>query len=97
MKHLYKVNEWESASRWYVNDTQDLAGVAGEWWVAARVLGLSLPEYVCLLKDKFDASHFFFRGDVEKSLLMFSFDTQLDARAYKNYINEVARNKNFLV
>ena len=54
MAHLYKTQEWKSSSgKWYCNDTTELAGMASKWWAPARILGISLTDYVLLLKNKY--------------------------------------------
>ena len=56
MAHVYKVDEWQSPTgKWHCNDVKDLAGVSGKWWVPARMLGMSLTDYILLLKDEFKA------------------------------------------
>lgn len=93
MAHLYRAEEWECLDRWYVNDTDCVDSRAPYWWVPARILDLSLVDYVSLLKDKFNAGNFSF----DKNILLFSFKSQADARAYKNYINAAARKRNFII
>ena len=57
MAHLYKVSEWQGASgKWYCNDVADLAGPSAKWYTPARMLGISLCDYVLLLKNEFKVS-----------------------------------------
>lgn len=95
MAHLYKATEWESCGWWWVNDTTDLNSIAAKWWVPARILNLSLYDYVVLLKDSFNATGF--KYDENTDVLIFHFTSQADARKYKNYINKIARERNYIV
>lgn len=96
MAHLYHVEQWESPSgRFLCNDVKDLGGISGKWWVPARMLGLSLTDYILLLKDNFNA-------DIESyyeptDVLLFSWKKKEDCHKYVLYINSIARKKNFQV
>lgn len=94
--HLYQVSSWNSPSgRWYCNDVKDLAGVAGKWWVPARLLGLSLTDYILLLKDEFKADiHSYYEPT---DLLLFSWKNYGDCHRYVLYINGKARKANYIV
>jgi hypothetical protein len=94
MAHLYKAEEWESCGRWYVNDTNFTDSQAPFWWIPARILNITLPDYILLLKNIFRATDIQF---IENKILVFSFDTIEDARKYKNYINKRARETNFII
>lgn len=95
MAHLYRMSEWQSGSgRWYVNDVEELTTDASRWWTPVRMLGITFNEYVLMLKDKFNAKHFSYTADV--NVLIFSFDTQADARKFKNWINAQARKKQYM-
>ena len=96
MAHVYKVEEWQSPTgKWLCNDVKDLAGVSGKWWVPARMLGMSLTDYILLLKDEFKA-------DIESyyeptDVLLFSWKKQTDCHRYVLWINSMARKANFIV
>jgi hypothetical protein len=96
MAHLYKVSEWEGAcGRWRCNDVQDLAGISGKWWVPARMLGMSLTDYILLLKDEFhaDIESYYEPNDV----LLFSWKDYASCHKYVLWINSMARKANFIV
>ena len=96
MSHLYVTSEWQGASgRWYVNDVTDLISVACKWWAPVRLLDITPVEYVLMLKNDFKARGFQYTK--ESNVLIFSFDTQADARKYKNFINKKAREKQFIL
>lgn len=93
--HIYKTEEWQGGDgRWLVNDVSDLSGISSKWWVAAHVLGISYEDFVRLLVNKFHAQCSY---RAAANVLIFTFDSQTDARKYKNYVNKVARDKHFMV
>ena len=84
MAHVYMVQKWQSPTgKWHCNDIKDLAGVSGKWWVPARMLGMSLTDYVLLLKEEFKA-------DIESYY-------EPDCHRYVVWINAMARKANFIV
>ena len=94
MKRLYKCTEWQGASgKWYCNDVEDLASVSSQWWIPARILDISLIEYVLLMWNTFKVSEISYRNDV----LIFSWDNLDYCRKYKNYINKKAREKHYII
>ena len=95
MAHVYKVSQWQSSSgRWYCNDVADLAGLSAQWWMPARLLGVSLCDYILLLKDKFNVNYLTYNE--EKDVLIFSWDKETDCHKYVLWINSMARKANFL-
>lgn len=100
MAHMYKASEWTDASRkWHVADTSDLANDSAAWWIPARILGLSLVDFVLLLKNEYNANITGWYPDSNngKSLLLFNWDNYNDAHRYLLYINRIARNKNWTI
>ena len=96
MTHIYKCSEWQSATgRWHCADVEDLANGSAYWWIPCRILGISPEEFILLLKDKFNASDFYF--DRKKNVLLYSWEKQSDMRKYKNWINAQARKVNFII
>ena len=96
MAHLYKAQEWQSPSgKWYCNDTTELAGIASKWWVPGRILGISLTDYVLLLKNKYNAT--IVKYNLEKDILIFYWDKQVDCNKYVLAINAAARKKVFTI
>jgi hypothetical protein len=95
MAHLYKVSNWQSASKWYCNDTADLAGIAGKWWVPARMLGMSLTDYILLLKDQFHANIVSYNSITD--VLIFNWESYSEMHKYELWINSMARKANFIV
>ena len=95
MAHLYKVVEWESCGRWYCNDVTDLAEPSAKWWMPARVLDISLTDYILMLKDKFNATIVSYCRDTD--VLIFYWNSYANIHKYVLYINKIARQKNFMV
>ena len=59
------------------------------------MLGITPIEFVKLLMEKFNCKkiHYKFESDV----LIYSFSSLADVRKYKNYINKIAREKQFYI
>ena len=97
MKSIYKASEWKSGRKWYVADISDLANDSAAWWIPARILNLSLEDFVMLLKNEYNATidGWYPESNNGKSLLTFSWFNYSDAHKYLLYINRVARNKNW--
>ena len=55
MAHLYKASEWEVAGKWYIADTSDLGNDSAAWWIPARIIGISLTDYILLLQNEYHA------------------------------------------
>jgi hypothetical protein len=96
MSHIYKVEEWKSGSGyWHCNDVQDLAGIAGKWWVPARILGISLTDYILLLKNEYKAT---IKGyNPQSDYLSFYWENYSDMHRYVLFINKEARKKQFKI
>lgn len=97
MSHLYRAEEWELNGHWYCNDVKELnraKSIASFWWTPARILNIPLIDYIQLLIKDFNVSHISYNE--EKDVLVFWWNKQTDMRRYKNYINKIARNKNFI-
>lgn len=96
MSHILKMSVWKSSSdRWFCADVEDLGHDSALWWYPARLLGISLTDYVLLLKDKYHATNFHYN----KNILVFSWteENKIYATKFKNDINALARKKNFRV
>lgn len=95
MTHIYKATEWESAGYYYCGDVSAVGKDSNKWWYPCNILNLSPVEYVKMLINKFNAVniHYTVKGDV----LIFCFTSLADCRKYKNYLNKVAREKNFTI
>lgn len=97
---IYKASEWQDAAgNWWVADTSDLVNGSACWWVPARILGISLTDYILLLRDTYNANIVSYKdySDKNNSLVLFNFLNYQDAHKYLLYINRIARNKKFFI
>ena len=95
MAHILKLSEWEMNDLWYTSDIESLGTGSGTWWYVPNMLGISPVEYVKLLINKFNAVKV--KYSVSSDVLIYAFATQAAARTYKNYINKLARQTNFVI
>lgn len=95
-KKLYKCSEWEDlAGRWYVNGTSNIMNGSGAWWIPARILNISLTDFVKLLVDEYHVSHLFY--SIKHDVLIFSWDNYKDAHRWLLYINRIAKSKQVMI
>ena len=96
MAHLYKLTGWQGGSgRWYCNDITDLTNLSAKWWVPARMLNISLTDFIIMLKDTFNATIGKYYPDTD--VLTFYWDKQVDMNKFILYINRESKKKNFMV
>jgi hypothetical protein len=96
MSHVFKLNEWQSPTgRWFCNDVSDLGHGSGAWYLPARILNISLTDFILLLKNEYNVSHI--KYNQERDVLVYSWNNQNDMRRYKNFINAKARQINFII
>lgn len=82
-----KYTSWQSANgRWQCNATDELGNNKSKWWYPARVMNISLTDYVHLLLD-YDAEIRSY--DVKHDVLIYSFATSASAKNFCNYINKI--------
>lgn len=95
----YVASEWQIGRKWYVADVSDLANNSSAWWIPARLLNLSLEDYITLLVDKYNATIDKWCPDNNdgKSLLIFSWYNYTDAHRYKLDMNRIARNQKWTI
>jgi hypothetical protein len=96
MAKVLKYSEWQSPTGfYYCNDTSNLGGIAGEWWVPSRMLGMSPAEYVEWLVTTYKPDKISFNGKT----LIYSWAKENYGLCHKFvlYINAQARKRNFLV
>ncbi|MCF0124455.1 MAG: hypothetical protein HUJ68_01640 [Clostridia bacterium] len=95
---LYKASEFESQSGLTYVICNDLVGSGRNMFEPAKILDISLAEFAWLLKKDFDANVYSYRdedGAVER--IGYSWDTKQKAIKFKNYINKIARQKNYQI
>lgn len=93
MKHIYKMEEWQSGSgNWYCNDTSDLGKGSGLWWHPARILGMTAADFITLLVKEYHVDNIQFNN-----ILIYSWKKQSDMRKFKNFINKKAREASYMI
>jgi len=95
---IYKVEEWQSPTgMWHAGDQSDLAHDSNLWYIPARLLGLSLEEWILKLKNEFNATDFVFYPNANngKSLLTYTWKNYADCHRYVLWINKQARNNHW--
>lgn len=96
MSHILKYSEWQSPSGvWYCNDTSDLAGLSSKWWIPARMLGISLTDYILLLKDEFNATIVKYNSDTD--ILIYHWKNYADCHRFLLWINRMSKKANFII
>ena len=93
--HLFKLAEWESNGKWHCGDIEDLANDSNVWWLPARMLGMSPAEYLKWVIETFKPDDVYYSKDV--SFVGWSWTKQSNMRIYKNKLNALARQKNFII
>lgn len=92
MKQILKFSEWQGgADEWRCADTTTWTG----WWYPARMLNISVTDYILLLKNKYHAENFYYIKD--KNLLIWSWTNYNDCHAFVLFINKEARQRKFYV
>lgn len=95
MSHLMKYTEWESVSGWHCGDVSNLAKNSNSWWFPARMMNISLTDYIILLKDKFHAKNFVYFKD--KNLLLWDWESYNDCHQFTLWVNKEARKRKFFI
>ncbi len=90
---IVQMTEWQSVDKYRVN-FPDLVGKTGAWLLPMRLMGVTLKEYVILLKGTYGAEIQYYKNENgDLTWIGFTFDSQSDCRRFKNYINKLARDK----
>ena len=93
---LYKCTEWQGASGiWYCEHTDSFPKDVQKWVVPARILGVSVDEFLKLLIEKFKPDQISYRKD--GSFVSWGWSKQSEMRKFKNWINAESRRKNYQI
>ena len=96
MAKLLRYEEWQGISGdWYCNDTSNLSQGSGYWWLPARMMKLSPAQYIQWVIDNFHPDAISHSKDC--SYVGFSWKNQNEMRKFKNKINALARQENFMI
>lgn len=93
---LYRLEEWQGASGvWYCEHTRSFPANVEKWVVPARVLNMSVDDFLrMLIKD--------FKPDVitvkkDGSFVSWGWSKQSEMRKFKNWMNAKSRAINFQI
>lgn len=95
MAHVLLYQEWQSQTgNWYCNDVKDLGGISGLWWIPARMMDMSLTDYISWLIKNYKPDNISWNGKI----LIFSWAKEHYGLCHKFVldINRIARNKHFI-
>ena len=93
MKTVLKFEEWQNASgTWCCGGLKWLGQLPNQWYYAPRRLGISLTDYIEMLKNKYNAKVIF-----SNDVLIFYWAKQSEMRLFKNWINKQFRDKKVYV
>lgn len=93
---VYEAKIWQGQSgKWYCNDTSHLGAGSGEWYLPARILGISPAEFIEYLISNFKPDYCYY--NIEKNFFSYSWSSQLNCNKWKLYINKKAREVNFQI
>lgn len=90
--HLFQFSYWEMSGYYYCNDIKNLVGKSAKWYTAARMLNLSVEDYIALL-IKYNAKGIRYYRPTD--CLVFHFDTEKDVKSFCSYINKKAKTANY--
>lgn len=91
--HLYQMTCWCNGKYWHCNDIKNMCGRSAKWYTPMRILELTVDEYVQLLVNKFNAKDLHYYAPTD--YFGFGFETEKEAKAFCNYVNKIARQKNY--
>jgi hypothetical protein len=97
MSKLYVASEFKSVSGDIHIQCDDLVGTGRNWIEPARVLGIQPTELIMKLKTEYNAHITPYRKDGKINFIGYSWSNLADARRFKNYLNKIAREKNYMI
>ena len=95
---VYQAQIWQGQSgKWYCNDTRYIGRGSGEWYVPARILGVSPAEFIQFLLNNFHPDYCYY--DEKRNFFSYSWaeENKTLCNSFKLYINRKAKEKNFQV
>jgi len=95
MSHLLKYEEWETSTGWKCGDLQDLGKGSNYWWLPARMLQMTPANYLKWVIENFKPDEVYHSDDY--SLVGWSWKSQNKMRVFKNKLNALARQYNFMI
>jgi len=96
MAKVWKAEEWQDAAGfWHCNDVSNIGGGSAEWYIPARILGISPAEFIKLLVNTYHPEKISY--DKDKCFIFYAWKNQNNMRIFKNFINAQARKVNFQI
>ena len=93
---IYRLEEWQGASGiWYCEHTSSYPEGVQKWILPARLLDMTADVFLQWLIDNYKPDHIC--HDDSCSFVNWGWSDQSQMRKYKNYINKIAREKNFKI
>ena len=94
--HLLRMEEWQdSCDNWHCADTSELGKGSSIWYLPARMLEKTPAEYLKWVIDNYHPDKIEHSADY--SLVYWTWKSQAKMRLFKNQINKLARQKNFMI
>ena len=99
--HQFKVSEWQDTitKEWSVGDVEELGRGSNYWWIPARLLNISLEDWILKLKNEFNAKLTYLQPSktAPAGILLYHWTNYADAHRYLLWINKLARNNNWTI
>ena len=93
---LYQMSEWQGATGyWYCNNVDNLGAGSGVWYLPARMMGLTPANYLKWIINEFHPDKVYASED--GGFVGFCWASQSNMRAFKNKINQIARQTRFMI
>lgn len=92
---VYKMTEWESESGWHCNDVSDLGHGSGYWWHAARACNMTPADFIKFLINNYHPDKISYH--LGNNCLLYSWNSQVKMREFKNFVNAQARKNNYQI
>ena len=94
---LFHLDEWQSTGTkiWYCEHTSSYPQGVQKWVVPARVLNMSVDDFLRMLIKDFKPDVITIKKD--GSFVSWGWSKQSEMRKFKNFINSEARKKNFQI
>ena len=93
---LYRLEEWQGSSGlWYCEHISSYPKGVTKWLVPSRMLGIPADKFITFLIEKYQPDVINHNEDC--SYVGWAWKSQAKMRAYKNFINKIAREKNYQI
>ena len=101
MAKLYKLNDFQADSgNWHIVCVDQVGKIGNAWYFPARVLGISISDFILLLKEKYNANLIEwteYDNSSKPPFLYYNWTSYKDVHKFVLDVNREARMKNFLI